>query len=259
MRILVFLALLLPVGATAQFHSFAAKRNTKQVSLYYPQEREEKDSTDRESFPDLRVVRPITVEPKKNNNKSPLIAMSPPLQQLRETSGFGYRKHPILKKWRMHKGVDLAARKDTVFSVLDGEVTEAGYHSGLGYYMRIRHAEGLNTLYAHLSQYYYKKGYNVKAGEPIGLTGSTGMATGEHLHFGVYNRDRAIDPIDFLTQILNYNNTMKEESTKKTALEKLRQIAQSEEAVPLSKEESEFLTIEAWDDEELLREEEEDE
>lgn len=258
MRILIVLALLLPVGATAQFHSFAAKRNTKQVSLYYLEEREEKDNPDRESFPDPVIVRPIMVEPKKNN-KSSLIAISPPLQQLRETSGFGYRKHPILKKWRMHKGVDLAARKDTVFSVLDGEVTEAGYNSGLGYYMRIRHAEGLNTLYAHLSQYYYKKGYNVKAGEPIGLTGSTGMTTGEHLHFGVYNRDRAIDPIDFLTQILNYNNTMKEKTSKESALEKLRQIAQSEEAVPLSKEESEFLTIEAWDDEELLREEEEDE
>src|SRR5699024_4841491 len=156
-----------------QFHSFAAKRNTKQISLYYPEERKEEDSSGVEPLPDPVESKSITIDPEKPNENS-LIAMSPPLENLRETSGFGYRKHPILKKWRMHKCVDLAARKDTVFSVLDGEGTEAGYNSGLGYYMRIRHAEGLNTLYAHLSQYYHKKGHSVKAGEPIGLTGSTG-------------------------------------------------------------------------------------
>ena len=247
---------MLPGGAMAQFHSFSAKRYTKHISLYYPEEGIEEESSDVEPLP--TCVEPITIEPKKPNEKT-LIAMSPPLEKLRETSGFGYRKHPVLKKWRMHKGVDFAARKDSVFSVLDGEVMEAGYNSGLGYYLRIRHAKGLNTLYAHLSQYYHKKGHSVKAGEPIGLTGSTGMATGEHLHFGVYNRDRAIEPLDFLTQIFNYNNAMKEKTSKESALEKLRQIAQSEEAVPLSEQENEFLTTQAWDDEGVLREEGEDE
>src|SRR5699024_4517123 len=146
MRILILFMLFLPVGAVAQFHSFAAKRNTKQVSLYYPEEKEEGSLDVRPSPEPMKPIKLQLEEFKEDKS----IAVSPPLQELKKTSDFGYRKHPILKKWRMHNGVDLAARKDTVFSVLDGKVTEAGYNSGLGYYMRIRHAEELNTLYAHL-------------------------------------------------------------------------------------------------------------
>lgn len=253
MKLILVFGILLPLGGLAQFHSFSKETSTKHISLYSTHNDSKGDELGTERISDS-LIHFRTEETLKTKDYT-LIKVSSPLRIMRKTSDFGYRKHPVLKQWRMHRGVDLAGRKDTVFSVLDGKVIEAGYNAGFGYHLRIQHAEELHSLYAHLSQYYYKTGDVVKSGEPIGLTGATGMVTGEHLHFEINHRNRSIDPVQFLTQIFNYNNIMKDKTIKESALEKLRQIAQSEEAVRLSEEESEFLTIDGWDEEDVLREE----
>lgn len=158
-----------------------------------------------DSLPKLSIPHPRMDEQLKDD--PPTIAFSKPLSYLQKTSKYGYRFHPILKRWRFHAGVDLASNADTVYSMLSGKIKDSGYSSTLGYYVRTEHSDGkLEVLYAHLSEYYYLKGDSLSAGEPIGITGSTGLSTGDHLHLGVYKEGRHVDPIIFMSQILNFNN-----------------------------------------------------
>jgi len=121
-----------------------------------------------------------------------------PLRNLSITSSYGSRYHPLLKKWKKHSGIDLRASKDTVYTVMNGEVNDSGYNKYLGYYVRVDHGEGIETLYGHLSQYFVLKEEVLLAGTPIGITGNTGLSTGEHLHFSVYYKKHPIEPLKFL-------------------------------------------------------------
>ena len=123
---------------------------------------------------------------------------SAPLDFLRVTSSFGMRRHPILGFSRMHQGVDFAAREGApVLASADGIVTEAGLQGGYGNMIRIRHAGGWGTGYAHLSGYApgIAPGAAVTRGEVIGFVGHTGLATGPHLHFEVSLAGVKLDPM----------------------------------------------------------------
>jgi len=110
--------------------------------------------------------------------------LTSPLQFSRVTSGFAMRMHPILNNWKQHKGVDYGAPSGTpVRAVGDGEIDFAGWQNGYGNVVEIRHADGRSTLYAHLSRISVRKGEHVEQGDFIGNVGSTGWATGPHLHF----------------------------------------------------------------------------
>jgi murein DD-endopeptidase MepM/ murein hydrolase activator NlpD len=127
-----------------------------------------------------------------------------PLRHLQLTSGFGFRVHPVSHAWKFHAGIDLAARRDTVFAVLDGLVRTEGYDPRLGLTVRITHPGDLETIYGHLSQFLVLPGDTVASGDAIAITGATGAVTGEHLHFAVRYRGRPIDPLYFLST-LNFN------------------------------------------------------
>ena len=100
------------------------------------------------------------------------------------SSGFKMRFHPILKTWRAHLGVDYAAATGTpVRTVGDGVVDFAGVQNGYGNVVYINHKSGHTTVYAHLSRINVKRGARVSQGQNIGAVGSTGWATGPHLHF----------------------------------------------------------------------------
>ncbi|MGB6063663.1 MAG: M23 family metallopeptidase [Desulfomonilaceae bacterium] len=104
--------------------------------------------------------------------------------RLRISSPYGLRLHPILGSWRHHKGVDYAAPKGTpVRCVANGVVTSAGWHYQLGNYVCVKHDNGCESRYGHLSRISVQKGKRVKQDEKIGLVGQTGLATGPHLHF----------------------------------------------------------------------------
>lgn len=118
------------------------------------------------------------------------------------TSTFGPRKHPILGVVRIHKGVDWAAPVGTPISAaFDGEITFQGDGGGYGNVVKIAHSGGRETRYAHMSKFAIASGVGtkVKAGDIIGYIGTTGLSTGPHLHFELYQSGEAIDPLGTAT------------------------------------------------------------
>ena len=104
---------------------------------------------------------------------------------------------------RRHSGVDLKTKpNDEIYAAFDGEVVASGPYYGYGNCIRIKHAYGLETLYSHQSKNMVKQGDKVKAGQVIGLTGRTGRATTEHLHFEVSFGGKRLDP----AIIFNHSN-----------------------------------------------------
>ncbi|MFA5537573.1 MAG: M23 family metallopeptidase [Gemmobacter sp.] len=113
------------------------------------------------------------------------------------TSGFGPRMHPVLGVARLHRGVDWAAPTGTpVVAAFDGEVAFAGDGQGYGNLVRLSHAGGRETRYAHLDGFAegLAPGRRVRAGEVIGTVGTTGLSTGPHLHFELYEGGDSVDP-----------------------------------------------------------------
>jgi murein DD-endopeptidase MepM/ murein hydrolase activator NlpD len=110
-----------------------------------------------------------------------------PLKFSRISSGFTRsRYHPVLKKWRAHKGVDYAAPRGTpVRATADGTVATSTRQRGYGKLIILKHRERYSTAYAHLSAFAkgLRKGKRINQGDIIGYVGSTGLATGPHLHY----------------------------------------------------------------------------
>ena len=120
----------------------------------------------------------------------------PPLDgEIRISSGFGYRIHPISKVRKLHSGIDLPAPIGTkVYATAGGKVISSDYGSGLGFYVAIDHGNRVISRYLHLSTLGARVGDVVKQGQVIGLVGSTGNSTGPHLHFELKVDGQYIDP-----------------------------------------------------------------
>ena len=115
----------------------------------------------------------------------------------RMTSGFGSRFHPILGYERFHAEVDLAATAGTpIHAAADGRVLQAGWHGGYGEEVELSHAGGLQTRYGHMSRIAASIGEVVRKGQVIGWVGSTGLATGPHVHFEVMKNGRPVNPLN---------------------------------------------------------------
>ena len=115
-------------------------------------------------------------------------------------SEIGYRKDPFTGKTKGHSGMDLAVPTGTpIRAALPGTVTVSTYNKGgYGYYVMIDHGGGLSTLYGHCSQLLAQVGRTVQAGDVIALSGSTGRATGPHLHFEVRVNGERTNPRSYL-------------------------------------------------------------
>ena len=110
--------------------------------------------------------------------------LTSPVEFSRVTSGFKMRLHPILKTWRAHLGTDFAAPTGTaVRTVGDGVIEFAGVQNGFGNVVFVKHRNQHVTVYAHLSRIDVRQGQSVEQGQTLGAVGSTGWATGPHLHF----------------------------------------------------------------------------
>ena len=116
------------------------------------------------------------------------------------TSAFGMRKHPVLGYERMHEGVDMAAPAGTpIYAAKSGKVTVASYQKGgAGYYVNINHGDGFSSIYMHMTRYIVSAGQYVKAGQVIGYVGSTGISTGNHLHFGIAYKGEYVNPMKYI-------------------------------------------------------------
>ena len=113
-------------------------------------------------------------------------------------SGFGMRRHPVLNFLRMHAGVDWAGPIGTpIMAAGTGVVEEAKYKGEYGNYIRLRHANGYSTSYAHMSKFApgMAEGTKVRQGQVIGFIGATGLVTGPHLHYEVLVNNRPVDPM----------------------------------------------------------------
>ena len=121
-----------------------------------------------------------------------------PVNNVRISSGFGMRRHPITGRRGMHWGTDFAAPSGTPIKAAgDGVITQRKYNGAYGNYVELRHNNEFSTAYAHLSR--FAKGVNVgtrvKQGQVVGYVGSTGRSTGPHLHFEVHKSGRRVNPM----------------------------------------------------------------
>jgi murein DD-endopeptidase MepM/ murein hydrolase activator NlpD len=133
-----------------------------------------------------------------NNSKKFLMRRPVRGENVRLTSGFGPRFHPLLNEKRMHSGVDWATSPGTpILAAGSGVIQEAGRKGQYGNYIRIRHPNGYHTAYGHMLRFRkgIARGIKVRQGEIIGYVGSTGLASGPHLHYEVLINSRFVDPL----------------------------------------------------------------
>ena len=115
------------------------------------------------------------------------------------TSYFGPRKDPITGEKSSHKGVDMACPKGTAIkAAMSGTVIAAGYHRVFGNYVIVKHIDNYQSLYGHMSKISVKNGQRVNQGQQLGLVGSTGYSTGNHLHFQVFKNQKLVDPLTLI-------------------------------------------------------------
>ncbi|WP_190277639.1 M23 family metallopeptidase [Adhaeribacter rhizoryzae] len=139
--------------------------------------------------------------------------VSMPLSRPVINSHFGYRVDPLTGKEKFHDGIDFRGYADSVMVIMPGEVNKVAYSRGLGNYIEVKHGD-FQTTYGHLSLVMVREKMKLNAGIVIGITGSTGRSTGDHLHFAIRHRGQNIDPVPFLDIIYR---TLKLQARKKNS------------------------------------------
>lgn len=129
-----------------------------------------------------------------------------PLRRMKINSPYGYREDPFTGKRRFHGGIDLQARGDEALAMMDGVVVKVGQDKSSGKYVTLRHGN-YTVSYCHLSQVLVAKGVAVRPRDVVGITGSTGRSTGEHLHITCKLNGKRVDPL----LVLQYIKTTQDE------------------------------------------------
>lgn len=123
-----------------------------------------------------------------------------PLRRMKVNSPYGYRKDPFTGKRKFHNGVDLHARGDEALAMMEGTVLKVGQDRISGKYVVLRHGE-FTVSYCHLSRILVSKGETVRPRDAVGITGSTGRSTGEHLHLTCRRNGKNVDPAEIFSYI----------------------------------------------------------
>lgn len=140
------------------------------------------------------------------------LSVSFPLESIKINSSFGKRLDPFSGHLRQHNGLDLKAKYEEVLAMFDGKVNSVGHDGGSGKYIILQHGD-YTVSYCHLSEIWVKRGQPVYAGDPIGISGTSGRSTGPHLHITSRLRGELQDPYDLLLYI---------KETKRKAIKALR-------------------------------------
>ena len=181
-QIITILFVLMAHTSFAQFSTIRRNVETKEVLLHVDYKKTVVPKNIKEDIK-KEVVKADSVS--KTND----VTIALPIKRKGHiTSNYGMRLHPIDNVYKFHSGIDLRARKDTIYSVFSGVVSDSGYSKGLGYFVKIKFKE-YSFVYGHLSEYYVLKGDKISTGVPIGLSGNTGKSTAEHLHFTIKRGD----------------------------------------------------------------------
>ncbi len=181
----------------------------------------EGETAEKDAFKELDKAKELLAENNQKNqqlnemqeflaNRTEVLARTPMLWPTEGwiSSGYGYRQDPMGGQGRsFHRGVDIASWHGTpVRASAAGEVKFTGRNGGYGKTVEIEHEFGFSTLYAHLSKYAVEAGDKVSQGEVIGNVGSTGRATGSHLHYEVRVNGETIDPSPYLVEEFDLYN-----------------------------------------------------
>jgi murein DD-endopeptidase MepM/ murein hydrolase activator NlpD len=194
------------LGENARLQAEALGDNIGGIDFANPEEAEHFEMYD-ELFLANELNAGEVFDPSKMTDSIPVYLVSPwsncyvfPLDQSKVNSDFGWRHS------RFHSGIDLDLEVgDDVFASFDGIVKKSDYVSGYGNLVVVKHFNGLETYYAHLSKILVAEGDTVNAGEKIALGGNTGRSTGPHLHYEIRYRGAAINPkylVDFKNEVL---------------------------------------------------------
>jgi murein DD-endopeptidase MepM/ murein hydrolase activator NlpD len=184
-------------GYAQQFNSIVSVEEINTIAV-------KKKSIVKDTVVKFQIIKDTVYSSNYLPEREPLELSCLPLANIKLTSGFGYRIHPLLGNLKFHNGIDLSARQANIYSVLHGTVVISSYDNIIGNYVVVNH--GLyETTYGHLTVRFVKVGDLVKAGTIIGRSGRTGRVTGEHLHFIVKYKGQSINPLPFLREILMLN------------------------------------------------------
>ena len=201
-----FLGLLLfCVGyANAQFNTIRIKKDIEEIEAKDKGEEKVIEDIEPESKDSESVTKSKDVLEAKMDYWNRRRYLSLPIDSMVITSYYGERKDPFTGKTAFHKGIDFRGNNDYVYSVMPGIVVKTGKNKSLGNYVKVKHGD-FTTLYAHLYNVLVNEKQNVDAGQPVGVSGSTGRSTGEHLHFQVYHNGKVIDPkplLDYISEVM---------------------------------------------------------
>ena len=120
-----------------------------------------------------------------------------PLKSIKVTSPYGYRRDPFTGKLLWHNGLDLRAKNEPAYAMMDGIVEKVGYDNRSGNYVTLRHGN-YHVSYCHLSSIIVRKGESVFPGIIVGVTGNTGRSTGCHLHLTCKKDGKSVNPISLI-------------------------------------------------------------
>lgn len=194
----VFVALLLICGVNisySQFYDIKAVKKVRTVGTRHePPADAVRPSGEENEKPLQRAEKGNGKQENEETAKESTMArLSPPLDTLVVTSPYGYRSDPFTGKRKFHGGTDYRTNGHNVYAMMPGRVKKIGYNRRLGNYVTLEHGE-FTVTYAHLHTVVGEKGDNVEAGQSVGISGSTGRSTGEHLHVGIRYRKQEVDP-----------------------------------------------------------------
>lgn len=131
--------------------------------------------------------------------------LPPDFRNIHISSAYGGRYHPVTGEYKHHSGIDLPCHmRDTIYAPATGLISETGYNSLLGNYIKIKHLYEFETVFGHLDEVLVEIGNVVIQGEQIALGGNTGRSTGSHLHYGIKKNGQDINAYPFCFLFLNY-------------------------------------------------------
>ena len=206
MMIFIGGCVLLPSSVKAQFHTVRYGHDRCKMEVVEDASGKRGSMVSVENKPDAvneKTAAPSTPDATAAKRKEWIgryMSVSYPLRNIKVNSPYGVRHDPFTGKKSRHNGIDLHACNDEVFAMLDGKVVKTGQDKRSGKYVVIRHGD-YTVSYCHLSRILISKGASVRPGEVVGITGSTGRSTGEHLHITVRYRKKYVNPLVLLDAI----------------------------------------------------------
>nr|WP_287846281.1 M23 family metallopeptidase [Prevotella sp.] len=139
-----------------------------------------------------------SMDSKQKQRISSYPSITYPLKSIKVTSPYGYRRDPFTGKLSWHNGLDLRAKNEPAYAMMDGIVEKVGYDNRSGNYVTLRHGN-YHVSYCHLSSIIVRKGESVFPGIIVGVTGNTGCSTGSHLHLTCKKDGKSINPAILFT------------------------------------------------------------